>query len=90
MPNSTRASLTVIPLGQLGATSESVASSETITAQWFKAGVEQTQFRDRFTVDLAEATDGVSGDWTVCAKFQTPAVRFDPMNLLESETTFTI
>ncbi|TYZ67323.1 hypothetical protein PybrP1_008066 [[Pythium] brassicae (nom. inval.)] len=88
--NATSAALQVIPLGQLRATTPSAASNETITVQWLKGGVEQTQFRDLFAVDLASAAGGASGEWTVRAKFQTPSVRLDPMNLLQSEIAFTI
>ncbi|TYZ65921.1 hypothetical protein PybrP1_004262 [[Pythium] brassicae (nom. inval.)] len=88
--NSTRAALKVIPLGQLRVTNPSAPSNDSITVQWLKAGVDQTQFRDLFDVDLALATGGASGEWTVRAKFQTPAVRLDPTNLLQSEVAFTI
>ncbi|KAF1318895.1 hypothetical protein FI667_g13560, partial [Globisporangium splendens] len=87
--NSTNVAVKVIPLGQLRS-NQTLAGNETLTVTWLKGGVEQTKFRNLFEANLASATGGATGQWTVRVKFQTPAVRLDPNNLLQSEKTFTI
>lgn len=87
--DTTKVAVRVIPLAQLRV-NQTLGCHETLTVTWLKCGVEQPQFQNLFHVDLACVPGGARGQWTVRVRFQTPAVRLDPRNLLQSEKAFTI
>ncbi|DAZ93836.1 TPA: hypothetical protein N0F65_009344 [Lagenidium giganteum] len=94
----TTAKVKVIPLAQFRQAkhdrflqeSATLVSQERFTVSWLRDGVEVIDFQNQFEVDLAKASGGSSGQWTVRVKFLTPAVRKDPKNLLQSEKTFKV
>lgn len=94
--NGKQAEAKLIPLGQFRASDDAflrsnpeVAANEKYTITWLKDGKEETQFKDQNKVDLSKVSSP-NGQWTVRVVFQTPNVRVDPKNYMQSEKKFTV
>jgi hypothetical protein len=81
-----RVSLRLPPLGQFR--NGSPVNGERVSIQWFRAGIEQTQFRDLAQIEISGTT--VEESWEVRLAFETPEVRKDSSGRLKATRKFNI